>query len=282
MCGTTEGDGGNAHEICIGRSYESASDAVAEPTSTDGYARRPLISRYDLKKAALWPHTVYKRRASRHLDHASRSMLEVQYYRPTMYSFIAAVAEKPDLLVDADLGPDSVVLDVGAYVGDWSEQISERYGSHIHAFEPAPASIERFRERLGDAPNVELHPYGLGAADARVPLALEGPGSTVREARGTFGSTVVELRDISGVLDELGAGEIDLCKINIEGAEFDVLDRCITTGWLPRIRLLSVQFHEWHPKAYARRTAIRRALRRTHEEVWNYPFVWELWKRKAR
>jgi FkbM family methyltransferase len=240
-----------------------------------------LISRYGLKKAALWPHTVYKRRGSRDLDQFARSMLEVQYYRPTMYAFMSAIAEKPDLLVDADLDSDSIVLDVGGYIGEWSEQISSRYGSTIHAFEPAPASIQKFRERLGDAPNVELHPYGLGAANNQVPFALEGPGSMVSAKRGTFGATVIEMRDVATFLDSLGVDQIDLCKVNIEGGEYDLLDRCIETGWLSRMRVLSVQFHEWHPKAYSRRAAIRRALSRTHVEVWDYPFVWELWRRKT-
>jgi FkbM family methyltransferase len=238
------------------------------------------VTRYQLKRALLSPHTAYKRRQARDLDPFSRAILEAQYYRPTMYKFIAATAANPDLLVQADLDESSVVLDVGAYVGEWSEAISSRYGSKIYAFEPVPRAVAQFCARLGDDDNVEIHPYGLAAVDAHAPLALEGPGSTVRREGGTFGSAVVQLRDVAAVLDELGVDRIDLCKMNIEGGEYDVFDRLIATGWLPRIDVVSVQFHEWHPKAYARRRAIRRALRRTHDEVWGYPFVWELWRRR--
>jgi len=42
-----------------------------------------------------------------------------------------------------------------------------------------------------------------------------------------------------------------------------------------------VQFHEWHPKAYRRRWAIRKVLRRSHREVWCYPWIWELWEWRA-
>jgi FkbM family methyltransferase len=197
-----------------------------------------------------------------------------------MYAFMRATAAKPDILSDADLDPDSVVLDVGAYVGDWSEEISRRYGAQIHAFEPGPNAGGKLRDRFAAAPNVTVHTYGLGATEARAPLALEGPGSTLRSGTGTFGSAVVQLRDVAAVLAELGVDHVDLCKLNIEGGEYDVFDRLIETGWLPRIRLVSVQFHEWHPKAYVRRRAIRRELRKTHDEVWAYPFVWELWRRR--
>ncbi|MGH8977302.1 MAG: FkbM family methyltransferase, partial [Acidimicrobiia bacterium] len=74
---------------------------------------------------------------------------------------------------------------------------------------------------------------------------------------------------------------VDLCKVNIEGGEYDLFDRLIETVWLARIRILLIQFHEWHPNAYARRRAIRRAFSRTHDEVWDYPFVWEMWRRRT-
>ena len=96
-----------------------------------------------------------------------------------------------------------------------------------------------------------------------------------------FGTTTVAVRDVAAVLAELGIGEIDLMKVNIEGAEFDLLDRLLETDWVPRIRNLSVQFHEWHPDAPRRRRAIRAALSQTHDEVWCYPWVWELWRARA-
>ncbi|MGH9026660.1 MAG: FkbM family methyltransferase, partial [Acidimicrobiia bacterium] len=95
---------------------------------------------------------------------------------------------------------------------------------------------------------------------------------------GMFGRAPVQLRDVVGVLEELGIDHVDLLKVNIEGGEFELFDRLNETGWLPRMRVVSVQFHEWHPKAYRRRRAVRRALRRDHREVWNYPWVWELWQ----
>jgi hypothetical protein len=68
-------------------------------------------------------------------------------------------------------------------------------------------------------------------------------------------------------------------KINIEGAEFPLLDRMIKTGLLQNVDCFLIQFHEWHPGAYKKRRHIREALSRTHRLEWDYYFIWEKWVR---
>jgi FkbM family methyltransferase len=238
------------------------------------------VSRYTLKKAVLTPHTIYRRRRSSGLDPVARAMLEAQYYRPTMYGFMRATAEDTDILVAADLDQDGIALDIGAYIGEWSEQIAKRYGAQVFAFEPSPHAFKEAQARLADLPTVRTFPFGLAAGDSTARLALEGPGSTVYQSTGTFGVVDVRLRDVVGVLEELGLSHVDAIKVNIEGGEYDLFDRLIDTGWLPRLADIRIQFHEWHPNAYARRRAIQRELRRTHDKLWDYPFVWERWRRR--
>ena len=238
------------------------------------------ISLYTIKRALLAPRTAYMRRRERKdLDHFERSMLELFYYSRAMSDMRRAMEARPDLLFDADLDDRSVVFDVGAYHGEWSEAISRRYGSTIYAFEPDPTSFPHLVACLGGRANVKPLDYGLGDADATASMSLAGLGSTIFATDAPFGTSTVRIRDVVTVLGELGLPAIDLMKINIEGGEYDLLDRLITSGWLPRIRQVMVQFHEWHPKAYRRRRRIRRALRQSHREVWCYPWIWELWRR---
>jgi FkbM family methyltransferase len=239
------------------------------------------VSLYSTKRALLAPHTAYMRHKSKDMSPLGRKMLETQYYRRPMYEFMSATAGNPDILVDADIDERSIVLDVGAFIGEWSERISKRYGSTIYAFEPNLSVLHALARRLADHPNVIRLEYGLGIADRTATLTLAGPGSSIYTDDRELDTAEVQIRDVVGVLDELGIAEIDLIKVNIEGGEYDLFDRLIEADWLPRIRLVSVQFHEWHPKAYRRRRAIRRALARTHMEVWCYPWVWEYWRRAA-
>ena len=127
-----------------------------------------------------------------------------------------------------------------------------------------------------------MYGYGLGRSTGTAQLALDGPGASTFTRESPFGSVPVEIRDVAAVFDELELDHIDLLKVNIEGGEYDLFDRLDECGWLPRVDLVSVQFHEWHPHAYRRRRSVRRALRRDHEQVWSYPWVWELWRRTSR
>ena len=235
-------------------------------------------SRYELKRALLAPWRVYRRRREPTQDKLARSMLELHSYSRRLYAFMAASAADPDLLFDADLTDDSVVLDVGAYDGAWAQGIVDRSGARVYAFEPDPTSLRKLRARFPEPSRVTVFEYGLAGADGTADLGLAGPGSSVYERNGMFGTARVELRDVVGVLDGVGLDSVDLLKVNIEGGEYDLFDRLVAAGRLGRMRYVSVQFHEWHPKAHARRAAARRALRVDHDEVWCYPWIWELWR----
>jgi FkbM family methyltransferase len=212
-------------------------------------------------------------------DAPERAFLERFSYSRAIYAFLRARAVNPYLTVDFGLDERSVVIDAGAYVGAWTAALTQRRGSSVHAFEPNPKAFARLHARVTELPNVQAYEFGLGARDEKQTLTLQGPGSTVYGTSSTHDSAIVEIRDIAAVLDELGIGHVDLLKLNIEGGEYDVLQRLIDTGWSERISVILVQFHEWIPHAHRRRRALRRALRQTHSQLWQYPWIWEAWHR---
>jgi FkbM family methyltransferase len=236
---------------------------------------------YDLKRTLLAPRTAWRRRRAGDLDEFTRSALELHYYRTPMLDFIAAMARDPDLLHAAQLGEGALVLDVGAYDGEWAERMLARHPCRVEAFEPDPTSFPRLLRRLEHESRFRATPVALGCRDTTATMALDLMGSSLFASRGVFGSAPVAVRDVAAVLDGLRVERVDLMKVNIEGGEYDVFERLIDAGWISRIDQILVQFHEWHPHAQARRRRIRRALSRTHVEAWNYPFVWEFWTRSA-
>ena len=236
------------------------------------------VSAYRLKRLVVSPRTAYLRRRYRDADPVAKAMLEAMGYRRSMFDFMAATAADPEILTTFDIDETSSVVDAGAFDGVWSGRIADRYGSSIHAFEPAPPAITAMERVLAGKP-VTVHSMALGASDTHATLMLGGPGSWIGTGDVVGGSVDVEVRDVAAVFDELGLDEIDLLKLNVEGSEFDILDRLEETAWLPRIRILLIQFHEWHPAATRRRRAARRALRRSHTETWTYPWIWETWVR---
>ena len=241
-------------------------------------------SLYELKKAVLYPRKLYMRRRENLEPGFMRSALETHYYRPAFYEWCGAVSANSQLLHEANLNSDSIVLDAGAYNGEWAQTILDRYNPTIHAFEPDPRNYKQLQNRALKSSRLVTHEYGLGDRSERVRMALEFLGSSVypvgKAKKKAVPSAEVEIRDIADVWQTLALDRVHLMKINIEGAEFPLLERMIETDLLNRVDCYLIQFHEWHPGAYRRRRHIHKALRDTHDLAWDYHFVWEKWTRK--
>jgi FkbM family methyltransferase len=180
------------------------------------------------------------------------------------------------LRVDYPLGPDSVVLDVGGYHGDWAAQLYERYGCRVYVFEPVTEFYEGIRARFAGNPSVKVFNFGLSDSDAMLPISLAADASSVYQ--GAEQTIEIQLRDVVAVLREEQISAIDLVKINIEGGEYPLLTRMLDERITDRCRDIQVQFHDFVPDASARRAEIRARLARTHELTYEYYFVWENWR----
>lgn len=223
------------------------------------------------------------RRKYKDVQDAMRTMLELHYYRQPMLDFVGATMMDRHILHAADIGPDSLVLDVGAFTGEWAQHMVKRYDPTIYAFEPNPHSFEKVEHKAQQNPKLKPVPYGLGDRDLEVDFTLKGLGSSMLEERADHTDvprTRVEIRSIDRAWRELGLDNVDLMKVNIEGAEFPLFERMIETGLLGKVDTYLIQFHEWHAGAYSKRRRIRRELARTHRLEWDYYFVWEKWVRK--
>ena len=245
------------------------------------------MDRYTTKRRLLRPLTALRRRRrAGRLNPYTLTVYESHDYRPSMRHFFLATRDNPDILIDVDLPDGSVVVDVGAYIGEWSERILERADERgvqdlqIHAFEPEPHAYKRLLAGTGQDPRVQLHSFGLAGRDRAEQLTIGGPGSSLfvdPTTPGYLGATEIDLRDAGAVLSALDIDRVDLVKINIEGGEFELIDRLHETGWLARMGPLIIQFHEFGPDAYRGRRRNRRQLAKTHRCTWNYTWVYERW-----
>ena len=212
-----------------------------------------------------------------------KSALELHYYRPSFYKFMAATILNRHILHEADINENSIVIDVGAFTGDWAQFIVDRYNPTIYAFEPDPINYKQLEDKA--TTNHKLKPmfYGIGDTNEKVKISLKGLGSSIfKDADKTdnIKTAETEIRSIERVWQELELGTVDLMKINIEGAEFPLLEKMIKEDLLKNVDSFMIQFHEWHPRAYSRRKKILKELSKTHKMVWDYNFVWEKWDRK--
>lgn len=182
------------------------------------------------------------------------------------------------LRLDYPLNDASIVLDVGGYQGEWASQIATRFDSHIFIFEPIPDHYNAINARFSLNPKVRTYNFGLSGKTESQAISMLEDGSSVFRSGGN-GNVLVNLCDVAEFLHRANLIEIDLVKINIEGGEYQLLPRMIETGVVKRCRDIQVQFHNFYPQAEALREEIRLRLKETHFLTYDFPFVWENWRR---
>lgn len=175
-----------------------------------------------------------------------------------------------------DLDASSVVVDLGGYEGQWSSDIFAMYGCTIHILEPVPEFAKRIESRFAKNPKIKVYAVGLASQTQQIRMTVNQDGSSVFRTGGE--TCTVTLVDAIDFLQSQTLTQIDLIKVNIEGGEYDLLERLIETGYITRIRDIQVQFHADLPAARARMEAAQQALSKTHYPTYQYPFVWENWR----
>ena len=71
-----------------------------------------------------------------------------------------------------------------------------------------------------------------------------------------------------------------MLKLNVEGAEYDILNRIIKTNNLNNIKSFLIQYHKSIKNSVELRTEIRSEFKKNNFiEVFNYEFVWEYWRK---
>jgi FkbM family methyltransferase len=179
-----------------------------------------------------------------------------------------------------DLGPKSLVLDVGGFRGDWAAAIVERYDPYMHVFEPAVEFFAPLKDRFSANPKVRCHPYGLLDATVTRPFVVDGAGSTLYPpSAGAPAPVLASFVDVKELFGGEGITAVDLMKINIEGGEYPLLRRMIDAHLIERVRDLQIQFHRISPSSEALRNQLQTELSKTHRLTYDYFFVWENWRR---
>lgn len=147
------------------------------------------------------------------------------------------------------LKPGDLFVDIGANIGWHSMLAAARVGStgRVVAFEPATQAFLRLTRNidLNRFTQIEAFHFGLSDRDAVFDIypceeansganSLYGAGTPIER---------VQVRPGDEVVNELGISAIDLCKIDVEGAELDVLAGLTETLRKRLIRALMIEIN---------------------------------------
>ncbi|MFC0212412.1 FkbM family methyltransferase [Paenibacillus chartarius] len=155
-----------------------------------------------------------------------------------------------------NLGPGDIAIDCGANAGDVTWKMAER-GATVFAFEPNPAMFAILQNRYMQYPNVVCMNKGVWDRNGHMRLYLH-PGSIIDRAGYAFASSIfgnnpiidpnfyvdIEVIDLTEFIKSLHR-RVKLIKIDIEGAEFELLDKIIDLNLHTTIDKIVVETHEW-------------------------------------
>lgn len=159
------------------------------------------------------------------------------------------------------LEPGDVVFDCGANVGDVTAPLAET-GATVHAFEPDPYAFGQLSKRVAGMENVILHNVAVGVTAGSVQLMRaanfdDNPkggsvkstvipgGRNINEAAGaTIDVQMVALPEMIRAEAAKAGGRIAFLKMDIEGAELDLLEHMQAENLFDLVGLTVAETHE--------------------------------------
>jgi FkbM family methyltransferase len=165
-----------------------------------------------------------------------------------------------------------VFLDIGAHIGETARAVVEFDFDQIHMFEPSQET--RAKIDLTD-PRLQLHPFGLFSAN-ETRLLYHGRHSysasiysDKRNVDAEQKSETIELRRASEwILANLPPDAEIIAKINVEGAEVEILEDLEQASLLPRFRVLvAYPDHRKVPSMKARGRSVFERVMAVHPNV---------------
>ena len=146
-----------------------------------------------------------------------------------------------------NLNKNSIVYSFGAGEDvSFDLSIIEKYGSSVYVFDPTPKSIN-FIKRQKSPEKFYFYDYGIADFDGKIkfypPENPEHVSHTVLHRSATSDIYIeVSVKKLDTICKELGHNKIDLLKMDIEGAEYAVIEDIVKSNI--KIDQLLVEFHD--------------------------------------
>jgi len=177
----------------------------------------------------------------------------------------------------------SLVFDVGGYKGQWAIDLYSRYGSTVYIFEPVPESYEIIKTRTFRNKKIKVFNFGLYDKNIQKNITNNKESSTIFfNSDGGGNVTTIEMVDVVDFMDKNLTRPVDLVKINVEGCEYQIMNRLIKSEYEKHFDAFLIQFHRisgmLHGK-FRKRTV--RHLRDEYHNNFSFPYIWESWVKNS-
>jgi FkbM family methyltransferase len=146
--------------------------------------------------------------------------------------------------------PPKVIVDAGANIGLASILFTNRYPlAKIFAIEPEQSNFELLKANVAPYPNVVPIQAALWHRNEEISLVDPGLGkwgfmTDAKDSSEGLGDTChqVEAMTVDKIMADYGLSEINILKIDIEGAEREVFSD--TSAWIGKVDAVIIELHE--------------------------------------
>lgn len=182
------------------------------------------------------------------------------------------------LRYDYNLNENSIVIDLGAHNGIFTENIFKKFNCFVYSFEPILKHYELCLDKFKIIDKIKLYQSGLSSENKVVDFHVAGESSSIYigTVLGEFG---INLKKIDEFLLDEKIEIVDLIKMNIEGSEYELLEYMLNNNLITKFKNLQIQFHDnvfdgWEQKY----NYIKETLKKTHHLTYEFEFKFENWE----
>lgn len=184
------------------------------------------------------------------LNLAALSIYQERY----LNAFMSEVNEFSQSEIVKCINESSVCIDCGANTGEITNIFAQK-GATVYAFEPNPLCFDELEKRFAHNPSVHIIKKAVLDSDTKIklyhsPLAsadkLFAQSSSIFESKDNVDTTSydeIDAIDLTRFIKELNT-HITVLKLDVEGAEYHILEKLINEDLVDKIGTILVEPHE--------------------------------------
>jgi len=153
---------------------------------------------------------------------------------------------------------DDVIVDIGAHIGGFAIRAAKRAGQ-VYAYEASSKNyaILNANRHLNNTQNLHVHNKAvsskIGSMKFFMPSDNGALGSLLQETGSPM--EIVQTTTLTDIIEENNIRRIDYLKIDVEGAEYEILQHC-PTETLAKVQRIVMEYHEFDENQWDHRDLV--------------------------
>jgi len=169
--------------------------------------------------------------------------------------------------------PGDVVFDVGANMGSFAIYAAKK-GARVYAFEPIKENYNRLIANIKLnhlEQSITAFEYGIYSHSGTQSLHISDNNKGGHSVLDNGGHSAVEItiKRLADVFAELGVSSVDLLKIDIEGAEYEIFEH-LTTDEAQKIKKIVGEYHMFPDYSKHNFRVLKQKLKKHYKVVQSY------------